>query len=335
MRVVLFLCAAGLAWAQNAAVDQAFRTAVQEQQRGDFDAAVRDYQRVLQLQPGLFDAQVNLAVALVHLNRFDEGIRYYQAALKSQPANTAVRMNLALALYKKGDFAAAAEELSSVQKQQPADPRSATLLGDCYVRLGQQDKAIALLAPLHAAHPGDADMTYVLADAHLLAGEAQLQAKDYKAALASLQTAEHLDSSLPGLYRFLGIAKESNGDEKGAEADLRKAVGIDPKDFQANLHLGGVLYNRRDLDEARVYIERAHEADPSSEFPVYELALLESAAGNLEAAAANLEKVVQADPNWLEPHVKLAALYYKLKRPGDGLKERQIVERLTAAQQKQ
>lgn len=334
MRLVLFLWVATFAMAQTPAVDQLFRAAVEAQQHGDFNTAVEDYQRILQLQPGLFDAEVNLAVALVHLSRFDEALQQYQAALKSQPSNPAVRMNFALAYYKKGDFGNAAEVLTALRKDQPADTRSATLLGDCYLHLAQQDKTIALLTPLIAEHRENPDMKYVLANAHLLAGEALLQAKDYKPALDHLQTAEHLDPTLPTLYRFLGIAKESNGDDKGAETDLRRAVAADPKDFQANLHLGGVLYNRRDLDEARTYIERAHDADPTSEFPVYELALLESAAGNLEAAAANLEKVIQADPNWLEPHVKLAALYYKLHRPDAGMKERQIVDRLTAAQPK-
>jgi Tfp pilus assembly protein PilF len=65
----------------------------------------------------------------------------------------------------------------------------------------------------------------------------------------------------------------------------------------------------------------------------YEVGMLESSSGQYEAAALELEKVVQEDPNWLEPHVELASLYYKLHRPQDGAKERQTVERITAEQQ--
>jgi hypothetical protein len=42
----------------------------------------------------------------------------------------------------------------------------------------------------------------------------------------------------------------------------------------------------------------------------------------------------KSDPDWLEPHVELATLY-RLHRPDDGAKERQIVDRLTAKQQEQ
>ncbi len=65
------------------------------------------------------------------------------------------------------------------------------------------------------------------------------------------------------------------------------------------------------------------------------MALVKSASGQVDGAVTDLETVVKHDPNWLEAHVKLAALYYKLHRPADGLKERQIVERLTAGQQKE
>jgi hypothetical protein len=45
-----------------------------------------------------------------------------------------------------------------------------------------------------------------------------------------------------------------------------------------------------------------------------------------------MEEVVRADANWLQPHIELAALYYRVKRPEDGARERAIVDRLTEEQ---
>jgi len=56
-------------------------------------------------------------------------------------------------------------------------------------------------------------------------------------------------------------------------------------------------------------------------------------AGDYAAAAQDLEKLTKDDPTWLEPHIELASLYYRLRRPEDGRKEREIVDRLTAEQQ--
>jgi tetratricopeptide (TPR) repeat protein len=362
MRVVL--CAALLvsgAFAQTSDIDQLFKAAVEAQQNGNLDIAARDYLEVLRLRPAFFDARVNLAVIQVHVGHFEEAIANYQLALKQQPANTAVRTNLALAYYKKGDLAQAAEEFRSLHSAAPADGRIAVLLGDCYSRLGRNDQAIELLSPLQKIHPGDADLNYVLgsalinagklrngatlmetaaqlgagADAYLLAGKARLKLNEYLPARQDLEAAARLNPALPGLYTPLGIAKEQTSDEQGAEADLREALESNPNDFDANLHLGGILYGRRDLDHARTYIDRAVRIDPSSLFAVYELALCESAGGQLDAAVADLERVVQGNPNWLEAHVELAALYYKLHRPADGLRERQVVDRLRAQQQEQ
>ncbi len=360
----LLLCAAllaSLACAQQPNLDQLFRSAVEAQERGDLALAIREYQHLLQLSPKLFDARVNLAVALVHLGRFDEAIQNYREALALQPTNRAVQLNLALAYYKKGDFTNALQEFISLHANTPNDARVATLLADCYLQRGENQQVIQILSPLAEAHPSDMDLAYVLAsalinvghwrsgaplmeqvaksgnspDAYLLAGKARLKLNQFPFALKDLSAAERLNPNLPGLYTPLGIAKEQTSDAQGAETDLRKALASNPNDFDANLHLGGVLYERRDLAEARTYIDRAVKIDPASLFALYERALCENASGQLDAAVSDLEKVTQGDPRWLQAHVELAALYYKLHRPADGQRERQIVNRLTVEQQQQ
>ena len=62
---------------------------------------------------------------------------------------------------------------------------------------------------------------------------------------------------------------------------------------------------------------------------------MERSQNELEKAAGDFEKVIKANPDWLLPHVELAALYFKLKRPQDGQREREIVDRLTAAEARQ
>jgi hypothetical protein len=56
--------------------------------------------------------------------------------------------------------------------------------------------------------------------------------------------------------------------------------------------------------------------------------------GKYTEAAATLEDLEKADPNWLDPHIELAAIYYKLHRPEDGMREREMVQKLEDKQQK-
>ena len=61
----------------------------------------------------------------------------------------------------------------------------------------------------------------------------------------------------------------------------------------------------------------------------------ESTSGKYDDAARNLEALVKSDPTWLEPHVELANVYYRLHRPADGARERAIVAQLNAQQESQ
>jgi len=90
-----------------------------------------------------------------------------------------------------------------------------------------------------------------------------------------------------------------------------------------------LLYDQRQLDAAAEQLHRALQLDPTSRVARYELARVERAQGQEEAAAKDLEEVVRAEPDWLPPHIELASLYYRLKRPEDGAREKQIVDRLT------
>ena len=58
--------------------------------------------------------------------------------------------------------------------------------------------------------------------------------------------------------------------------------------------------------------------------------------GALDKARETLEGLVKESPQFLEAHVTLALVYYRLKRPDDSKREREIVQKLTAeAQAKQ
>src|ERR1017187_5648160 len=87
--------------AQEASPDQLLKQAMEEQQRGDFSAAIRDYRKVLELRPNEVQAKVNLGAALARVGQFDEAITIYRSALPSVKDKNPVLLNLALAYYKK------------------------------------------------------------------------------------------------------------------------------------------------------------------------------------------------------------------------------------------
>jgi tetratricopeptide (TPR) repeat protein len=353
---ILLACAAP---AQEPTPDQLLAAAIDAQQHGDYPTAIRDYRKVLELRPNMVEAKVNLGAALVHVGDFDGAIAMYRSALPSISNQNAVLRNLALAYYKKGDFKDAAEQFEVLHQALPNDVGIAVLLGYCDVQLGKTVAAVALLEPLETKNADNLDFKYAYgsalikagrrregverlekvaksgnsADAYLLAGSTLLDLNDFEPARRDLDEALRLDPKLPGVYTLAGTARDKTGAIQEAEAAFREALKINPDDFDANLYLGAILYKRRDLDEAKPYLDRALRLDPKSSMARYEVAMFESTSGQYQAAAEELERLVKDDPTWLEPHIELASLYYRLHRPEDGRTERETVDRLTAEQQ--
>jgi tetratricopeptide (TPR) repeat protein len=360
MRIVAFLIAAGVACAQSSDPKQLFQDAVAAQQRGDVALAVRKYQELLRSYPDALEVRANLGAALAKLNRYDEAIEQYRAVL-AKKENAGLRLNLALAYYKKGAWRDAVQQFETLRAAQPDDARAATLLAECYTNLGQDEKVIATLKPLDAAHPGDLSVEWLLGsaliraghpregldlvvrvaregnrpEAYLLAGKTALQLSEFEPARDYAAAAAKLNPKLPGVDTLRGTVLTYLGDNEAAAAALRTAVDADPKDFDAQVGLGAVLHTNRDLDGAREHLQRALQLKPDSNLARYEWARLERTQGQVEAAAKDFEKVVRADPKWAQPHVELAALYFRMDRQEDGERERAIYDRLTAEQQKQ
>ncbi len=353
----MILVFATAAFPQTPDPQQIFREAFEAQQRGDAALAARKYEQLLKLRPELTAAHANLGVVLVSLGRYDEAIAQYQAALQQAPGNRDLRLNLALAYYKKDDLPEASRHFQSLLQESPGNARVALLLSDCYMRMGGHDaEIISMLTPLERADPGNLEIAWPLGAAlvragrtreglervekvaeqkhlpaaYLMAAEADLRLEAFDEARRHLEEARRLDPHLPGLDTLSGMIYDFNGEPKNAAAAFEAALKANPDDFQAHLRLGAIQYLQRKLEPARQHLVRALELQPDSSVARYELARVESAQGNSAAAVSELERVVREDPEWLPPHVELAALYFKLKRPEDGARERKIVDRLSA-----
>jgi tetratricopeptide (TPR) repeat protein len=345
--------------AQQQDPDRLLSDAIQAQQSGNYPLAITEYRKYLDLHPDNVEAKVNLGAALSHVGRFDEAISIYRAVLPSLKNKNMVLFNLGLAYYKKGDLASAREQLSTLHQASPGNVQVAILLADTQTKSGDPESAMTMLQALEPANSENPDFEYELGlamiktghrregvarlektgelersgDAYMLAGGTLLDLNDYEQARRDLEAAVKLAPKIPGLQTLVGIARDKTGDQKDAEPAFRLALEENPDDFEANLYLGALLYKRRQLEEAKTYLEHAVKLRPDDSMARYELAMLKSTSGDYAAAAAELEAVIKDNPDWLEPHVELTSLYYKLHRPADGAKERAIVDRLTAEQQ--
>jgi tetratricopeptide (TPR) repeat protein len=361
-----FLLAWSLVFAAGQATHQAsgdadeyMRKGVDAQQHGDAKTAIEEYRKALAIRPRFPEARANLGAALAAAGDLDDAIREYRIAMENAPDKVAVRRNLALAYYKKGDCRQASVEFDAVHAARPGDLGATMLLGYCELKMSRADKAVALLGPLEQANRNDMDFEYVLgsaliqagkeaegcsrmervaeatrsAEAYVIAGSARLGSRQFKEARADLDAALGLDAKIPGLYTMAGQARDALGDSEAAQAAFEAALRADARDPTANLYLGAILLKKRDVENAQPLLDLALHLQPENRQARLQMAKLDAMQGKNSEAVALLEELEKADPNWLEPHVELAPLYYKLHRNEDGQRERKLVDDIQAKQQ--
>jgi len=339
--------------------DALLRRAVELHQAGDIQGAIAAYRAYLKEAPKSVMARSNLGAALSKAGQYEEAIVEYRQALDLEPRNLPVRVNLALSYYKTSQISAAAEELTKAVKQQPSNRQAVFLLADCDLRLGENKKVIDLLDPLEKESPNDKALIYLLgtalirdhqqargqllvdrilregdsAEARLLLGTTKMNAQDFADALVDLKRAAELNPQLPDVYSYYGLALITTGDMAAAANAFRKELESNPNDFVSNLQMGVIFKQDQRYDEARSAFERALRVRPGDPGVRYQLATLDLMTGKVEQACTQLEQLTKETPDFVEAHVSLATVYYRLKRKAEGDRERATVLRLNAEKQ--
>jgi tetratricopeptide (TPR) repeat protein len=339
--------------------DQVLSEALQAHQAGNLEKAARAYEDFLALRPERADIRSNLGAVLSKLGRYQEAIEQYLRALKLDQSNNAIRFNLALAYYKSEQIPAAAGELARVVSAQPDNKNATLLLADCYLQMGEDKKVIELLEPKARIQSDDLTFAYLLgnalihvnqvekgqvyidkilrhgdsAQARMLIGSAHLAMFEYKDAVKEFAEAVKLDPQLTSLHSYYGLALMMIGEAERAKEEFIKELEINPNDFDANLQLGLLLKKDQNGDEALKYFRRALKVRPSEPNARFYVATLQVYQGQMTEALADLEKLVKDTPDFVEAHVMLATVYYRLKRKADGDREQAIINKLNAERQ--
>ncbi len=344
----------------NQSPQELLKEAVTFQQQGKLEEAIRDYELFLDLYPDAPEVRSNLGAALVATGKYTRAIEEYKLALmkKSDPR---LRLNLALAYYKTDNFADAIVELEKVRVEDPDNRQVQTLLGDSYVHMGENKKAIDLLWPLFAANASDLAVDYVLgtalardgqvepaqrvinpimagpdsAEKHMLLGTAKFAARDFQGALEELRKAVEMNPDLPEVNSYYGQALFSNGQTAESRAIFERELAHNSNDFQSNVHVGLLLKQDQKYEDALKFLKRAQASRPGDVAVRYQIALVKMTQGKDQVALDEIEQIVSESPKFLEAHVSLSTLYYRLKRKEDGNRERGIVQQLTAERQAQ
>lgn len=169
-------------------------------QRGEIDAAIRDTEAALRLEPNLPQGQNNLGGAMRALGRFDEAERAYREALRMTPENLDTRYNLGLVLIDLNRPGEAVEHIAAYLARNPDDAVAHGQLGDAKQSLGALVDAIIAYRESLRLNPNDARV-------HTNLGSALGRQGRLKEAIAEFTEALRLEPNNERALRNLELAR--------------------------------------------------------------------------------------------------------------------------------
>jgi cytochrome c-type biogenesis protein CcmH/NrfG len=97
--------------------------------------------------------------------------------------------------------------------------------------------------------------------------------------------------------------------------------------------MGVLLKKDQKLDEARDFLKRALTLRPNEPNARFFLASIDVSQGKLNEALPLLEQLVKDAADFVQAHVMLATVYYRMRRKADGDREQAMVNKLNAERQ--
>ncbi|GAB4230783.1 MAG: hypothetical protein Kow00109_02680 [Acidobacteriota bacterium] len=352
--IVLAFSAFALATRQDEPPVRRLQEAIRLHQAGRLEEAVEAYRDYLARGEPLPEVWSNLGAAYAGLGNLQEAVKAYREALALAPASVDIQRNLGLAYYKMGELEAAREWFGRVCTARPGDLGAALLLGDVQFRQGEYKKVVETLFPFRDAAATNQALAYLLGTAlirsdrveegqlyvdailrngdsgaaHLMLAWAHMTAGNLQQAVAEVEKAVALEPSLPGAYSLLGRLLLSLKQPEEAERAFRRELEENPNDFDANFYLGSLLHERGEDEAALPYLEKARLLRPQALEVRYQVAVAYTALDRLEEARRLLEELVAGEPDFIEGHVSLAAVYHRLGLAEAAQREQAIVVRL-------
>jgi tetratricopeptide (TPR) repeat protein len=159
-----------------------------------------------------------------------------------------------------------------------------------------------------------------LAPAQRAAVQQAIKARDYSRAETILVDEINKNPKAPQLLTFLGSVFFLDGKYLNTAIAMKKAEAIEPLDDRNRftLALSYIILNHRDW--ARPELEKLAHANPREPLYPYWLGRLDYDGLQFRAAAANLRKALELDPNFMKAYDNLALTYEALAQYDDAIR---------------
>jgi tetratricopeptide (TPR) repeat protein len=315
----------------------------------DQNAAVKELDAVLALDPNNAEANANLGVIAFSQRDYRNASQYLRKALATDPSLMKAQALLGICEKRLGDPSARAllEKSFAKLKDKPLRLQVGLELASLYDQQGEPGGTASVMQSLVDLDPDNVDVLFMaqrvyseLADdtlnklAVLAPGSARMQqviaerlvnGGDLPHAIEHYKKALLIDPRVPGVHLELGEAiLQSSPHDPANQVEATKdfeAAEIEGDAAKAECGLAGIAVSQSDLDQAWIHYQRAYKLNPSEVEAQLGLARILMMQQKPQEAINYLRAAIQSDPLNSEAHYRLASAYRLLQMDDQAEKE--------------
>jgi tetratricopeptide (TPR) repeat protein len=264
-------------------------------------------------QTGAAEALYGIGATLTRRGGEDLALVYLQLALYLQPSHSMALLSLA-DLYesvKKPQMAIKVYE--RVPANSPLKKNAQIQLATNLDTADRSDEAIKILKGVTAEDPKDIEAIMALGNIERGRKKFADCAQTYSVGIDAMPAAAEKNAWVTYYYR--GICEERSKQWTKAEADMRKALGMQPEQPHVLNYLGYSWIDQGiNLDEGMKMIKRAVDQRPDDGYIVDSLGWAFYRIGNFEDAVKNLERAIDLKPEDPTINDHLGDAYWRVGR---------------------
>lgn len=283
---------------------------VVEEAGGDLDEAIAFHSRALAVAPTLCTAHVNLGRCHAQLERWDLAAASLRLAVQHGALDPGVKVQLGTALFRSKQTQDALKVLALTVQAHPNHLDGILTLADALVETGGLQLAFDLLTNAATRLPDEA----------LLASRAAavaLRLKDLDAARREAWRHTTLAPEDEEAWLFAAVVDTMQLRFDSAEQALRRVLILNPRQWRAHYHLGGLFDALRRREAAKAAYRQAIDCEPRAWEPINNLAVIlleEGTPAALKQARLLLELAIalESTGDAVMAHYNLALVCYRL-----------------------
>jgi tetratricopeptide (TPR) repeat protein len=270
-----------------------FRGNIHVLSTAEYEAALADYTRALELNSGDYEAYINRGNTYYALGQYDAALADYNRALELKPGIAETYYDRAIAQRALQAYQAALSDFTRALELNAGYTQAYNGRGDTYYDMGEYSTALADYTRALELNPQDATIFNSRGVTYARLG-------DFQAALPDFTSAVQLDPRNDKAYYNRGTIYYNMGDYQAALADYNRVLELTPNDAETYNNRANTYFALKQYGPAVTDYTRALELDPELIQAYNNRGAAYQAAGQVDKAIADFERFLGLtdDPQW-------------------------------------